>query len=294
MAKLHKHPLPSFRDVLTEDFELGGLRARALRFTGGARDPGRAVVCIHGMGANGRSFMRQRPLSRDRLFLLLNLPEATPDGLDPVQFQADAVEEFLEAKKLDRPVLVGSSFGGAVAATVALRRPARLAGLVLVSAVLSRRQIPLATPRFVDVLGAPEPIARIFAPLAAQIMGGLSLDREARDEIVREGRNVSGRELKRRLLALMQLELFPRLAGLDLPALAVHGRRDWMVPWRRGRWVAEAIPGCGFKLIPGAGHLPYLSHPAPFNQAVGAFLEGLSSGAAAFARPGAVRPAPPA
>ena len=275
MARLHKSPLPSFRDVLTDDLELRGLRAKALRFPEGLVDRARAVVCIHGMGANGRSFMRQRPLARDRFLVLLNLPEQTPERLDPLQFQADAVEQFLEKEKLDRPVLVGSSFGGAVAATVALRRPARLAGLVLVSAVLSRRQIPLATPRFVDVLEAPAPIARVFAPIAAQIMGGLKLDREARDEIVRESRNVKGHELKRRLLSLMELDLFPQLPGLSLPSLAVHGTRDWMVPWRRGRWVAEKIPGCGFALIPGAGHLPYLSHPQQFNRAVGAFLQGL-------------------
>jgi pimeloyl-ACP methyl ester carboxylesterase len=275
MARLHKSPLPSFRDVLTEDLELRGLRARALRFPGGVRDPGRAVVCIHGMGANGRSFMRQRPLAHDHFLLLLNCPEVTPPGVDPLQFQADAVEEFLEAQKLSRPVLVGSSFGGAVAMTVALRQPARLSALVLVSAVLSRRQIPLATPRFVDVLEAPEPLARLFAPVAAQVMGGLRLDREARDEIVREGRNVPGHELKRRLLSLTQLDLFPQLPGLQLPVLAVHGTRDWMVPWRRGRAMAALIPGCEFELIKAAGHLPYLSHPERFNQITDTFLREL-------------------
>jgi pimeloyl-ACP methyl ester carboxylesterase len=272
MAPLRKDPSPSFRDAVAEELQHRSKHLRAFQFPEGLRDPGRAVVCIHGMGADGRSFARQRPLSRERFMLLLNLPESTPPGVDPLQFQADAVEEFLDAAKLDRPALIGSSFGGAVAAEVALRRSSRLSALVLVAAVVSRRQIPLATPRFVDLLQAPEPFARLLAPLAAQIMGGPKLDRDARDEIVRESRNVTGGEFNRRLLSLMELDLLPRLGEIRLPTLAVHGTWDWMVPWRRGRLVSEALPGCGFVLVRGAGHLPYLSHPVPFNQAVQAFL----------------------
>lgn len=274
-------PPPSFRDAVVEELELRGLATRALRFPGGCADPARAVVCIAGMGANGRSFMRQRPLSVDRSLLMLNLPAATPAGIDPLEFAADAVEELLEQQKLGQPVLLGSSFGGAVAAKVALRRPSRLSGLILVSAVLSHRQIPLASPRFVDLLEAPEPLAQLLAPVAAQIMGGLKLDREARDEIVREGRSFTSRELKRRLQVLTRLDLLPSLPGLALPLLAVHGTRDWMVPWRRGKWIAEAAPRGRFVLIGGAGHLPYLSHAALFNQVVQQFLESLGVGRAA-------------
>lgn len=281
MASPRSSPPLSFADLEVEELELRGRPTRALTFPGGSRDPGRAVVCIHGMGANGRSFARQRPLAKDRFVLMLNLPQETPDGVDPLQFQADAVEEFLDAQKLDRPLLLGSSFGGGVATQVALRRPARLSGLVLAAAVVSRRQIPLATPRFVDLLDAPAPLARFFAPIAAQIMGGLKLDRDARDEIVREGRAVKGRELKRRLLSLTQLDLFPLLPRLTLPVLAIHGTRDWMVPWRRGRALCEALPRCRFHLIRGAGHLPYLSHPGEFNRAVDGFLATTDRPAAA-------------
>ena len=281
MFRLRKQPPPSFREVSAEDLELRGVRARALQFPVGERDPARALVCLAGMGANGRSFSRQLPLAPLRFFLLLNLPEQTPALIDPVQFAADAVEELIEVQKLERPVLLGSSFGGAVAATVALRKPARLSGLVLVSAVLSRRQIPLASPRFLDVLGAPKPLAHLFAPLAAQIMGGLGLDSDARDEIVRESRNFDGPELKRRLAALLGLELLPELRKLTLPVLAIHGTRDWMVPWRRGRWVVDAIPGAKFVLIKGAGHLPYLSHPAEFNLALEEFLAAIDAAPAA-------------
>jgi len=284
---------PSFRDgVDPAELELRGVRARAFHFRGGCEDRARALVCLAGMGADGRSFARQRPLAADRLVLPLNLPWDTPDGADPLAFAAEVVEEYLASERLDRPALLGSSFGGAVAALVALRGRVPLGALLLVGAVLSRRQIPLATTLFVDLLEAPEPLARLVSPLAAQVMGGFALDREGRDELVREARHFTGRELKRRLRALLALDLLPELPRLGaLPVLFVHGRRDLLVPWRAGRRAAERVPGARFDLLSRAGHVPYLSHPAPFNAAVARFLgDAAAAGAGrAAAAPGAGR-----
>jgi pimeloyl-ACP methyl ester carboxylesterase len=227
------------------------------------------------MGANGRSFARQRPLARDQFLLMLNTPVDTPDDQEPLEFSVEVVEEFLDYESLERPVLLGSSFGGTCATLVALRRPERLRALVLVSAPLARWMIPLAFPGFVDVLEAPTPLAALMSPLAAEVMGGFALDRDARNEVVREARHFHGAELKRRLHSLLHLDLLPRLSELRVPVLWVHGSRDLLVPWRRGRKAAELIPGARFELIKGAGHLPYLSHPEPFNALVTEFLGSL-------------------
>lgn len=273
MSALPHSPPESFRrEVWHEELWLQGVRARALRFVGGCDDPARAVVCIAGMGADGRSFVRQRPLSRDRFFLMLNLPRETPPDEDPLLFAVEAVEEFMDLHRLVGPVLLGSSFGGAVAAVVALRRAERLGGLVLANPVVARSQIPLAFPGFVNLLEAPDGVARFMAPMAVQIMGGFGLDRDGRDEIVREARHFTTRELKRRLHALMQLDLRSRLGELPHKTLWVHGRRDLLVPVTAARRAARHIPYGRFEVIPAAGHLPYLSHAEAFNTLLGAFL----------------------
>ena len=270
---------PSFREgVEQSELALHGIRARAFHFRDGLVDPARALVCIAGMGADGRSFVRQRPLADERWVLPLNLPYETPADADPLRFAAEVVEEYVEHERLVAPTLLGSSFGGAVCALVALRGVVRPSALVLAGPVLSRKQIPFATTRFVDVLEAPDPLARLVSPIAAQIMGGFALDREGRDELVREARHFTGRELKRRLVTLMRMDLTPRLSELRLPVLVLHGSRDWLVPWRSSKRAAAAIPGARFELIERAGHVPYLSHPGPFNEAVRRFLEETEQG----------------
>lgn len=276
MASLRASPSPPFREaVLQAELELRGKQARSFQFEGGSRDPGRALVCIAGMGANGRSFARQRPLSADRFVLMLNTPPETPAAADTLEFAADAVEDFLDGEHLRQPVLLGSSFGGAVASLVAIRRGPRLGGLILVSPVLARSQIPLAFPGFLDLVGAPAPVARFLAPAAIQIMGGFALDRAGRDEIVRESRSFSSGELKRRLKTLLALNLIPALREARVPTLWIHGSRDLLVPRGRARRAAAAVGAERFVLIRGAGHLPYLSHPRVFNEAVAEFLARL-------------------
>jgi pimeloyl-[acyl-carrier protein] methyl ester esterase len=271
------HSAPEFRDGVDRKspLQLQGVRASAYAFANGSRDVQRGLVCLAGMGANGRSFARQRPLADDHYVLPLNTPVDTPLDEQPLEYAVEVVAEYIAHEKLQKPVLLGSSFGGAVAALYALQHPGALKGLIFANAALSHRLIPFAFPGFVDLIQAPEPLAWMAAPIAVEIMGGLALDRDGRHEIVREARKFPGEELKRRLTALMRLDLLDDLPKLQLPTLWIHGSRDWLVSRSRAEKAAARIPNARFVVIQGAGHLPYLSHPAQFNAAVAEFLSAL-------------------
>ncbi len=57
------------------------------------------------------------------------------------------------------------------------------------------------------------------------------------------------------------------------PALVVAGARDTLVPAPAGAWLAAAMPQGRFALIDGAAHVPFLSHPGEFVNALSGFLD---------------------
>lgn len=45
------------------------------------------------------------------------------------------------------------------------------------------------------------------------------------------------------------------LSGIQVPVLVMHGRRDLMVPFSHGKWLASRIPGAEHRLLPDDGHI---------------------------------------
>jgi pimeloyl-ACP methyl ester carboxylesterase len=100
----------------------------------------------------------------------------TPDG------QADAIAAAMEAKGISRAIIIGHSFGGAIAASFALAHPQMTAGLVFLAPATHSwpggiawyyglTQTPLIGPLFANTLALPAGLSRlesgsacVFAP----------------------------------------------------------------------------------------------------------------------------------
>ena len=74
------------------------------------------------------------------------------------------------------------------------------------------------------------------------------------------------------LRILREADLRGSLARIDCPALVLLGERDTLVPIAAGEALAAALPHGTLRLMPGAGHAPFLSHPEAFAEAVSDFL----------------------
>lgn len=187
----------------------------------------------------------------------------------------------LDACRADCAWLVGSSQGGRVAIDLALERPDRVAGLVLVAPAVS---------------GAPEamPSSEAEARLA-----GLIEAAEERDDIGElnrrevhlwldgpeqpEGR-VSGqaRELVLEMNGLALAaddpgdageppDAWARLAAIDAPTLVLWGDLDLRSARERSASVARLIPGARTRIVPGTAHLPHLERPDEVAGEIAAF-----------------------
>ena len=101
---------------------------------------------------------------------------ATPDG------QAEAIAAAMKAKGISRAIIIGHSFGGAIAASFALAHPQMTAGLVFLAPATHSwpggiawyyglTQMPLVGPLFANTLALPAGLSRlesgtacVFAP----------------------------------------------------------------------------------------------------------------------------------
>lgn len=75
--------------------------------------------------------------------------------------------------------------------------------------------------------------------------------------------------------AIRDADYRDRAAALALPAIAVVGESDGATPPELVRQTAQMIPGCGFEVIAGAGHIPSAEQPEALAAIIGGFLSTL-------------------
>ena len=181
------------------------------------------------------------------------------------------------------PTVLGWSLGGAVALQWALDQPGAVAKLILVSTTpcfVARNDWLHAMSaetlrRFGDELAAAyEPTLRRFMTLqlqgaepAREVVAGLRAQLGARGMPTRQG-------LADALSALSAIDLRSQVGAIRQPALVIAGDRDTLVPPGAGAWLAATLPAARLASIPGAAHVPFLSHPDFFFAACEAFCDG--------------------
>src|SRR5215472_14417123 len=116
--------------------EIDGRRLRYLELGGGDGIP---VLLLHGFGADLNTWMFTQPaLAEGRRVIALDLPghggSSKEAGAGDVESLSKIAESALDALGIERVHLVGHSMGGAVAASLAVHGPERIASLTLIAA----------------------------------------------------------------------------------------------------------------------------------------------------------------
>jgi pimeloyl-ACP methyl ester carboxylesterase len=174
---------------------------------------------------------------------------------------ADDLARLIERLGLERPTVMGVSYGGAIALELAANHPERLGSLVVAGAdarfpsamglAIARRALerfPLPSDnrfvnQFFNLLHGSRPAP---GPLAEFVT----------DRIWETDQTV----MAARLADLEAFDVSDRLWRIDAPTLVVAGSRDVIVPARRQRILASQIDGARFELVEGAGHIGFLTH----------------------------------
>lgn len=185
--------------------------------------------------------------------------DAPPSGYGLVDLAADA-EGVIGARGLQRYILVGHSMGGKVAQLMASRRPAGLAGLVLVApSPPSPMQLPLEARQ--GMVGAYATRETII-PTVEQVLTEKPLGPEDLETVVSDSLKGAAPAKAAWPLVTSQEDITREVRAIDVPTLVIAGERDQVdsVATLRAELMSR-IRHAVLHVVPGTGHLSMLESP---------------------------------
>jgi 3-oxoadipate enol-lactonase len=240
---------------------------------------GDGLVLLHPIGLD-HSFWGALPtmLRQDRRVLRLDLrghgtsPMGTPRA--PIEAYAADVHAAIKRFDMGAPTVLGLSFGGMIAQTLALEHPGSVSGLILCGCpggipeearpVLRERGLA-AEHGGMDAI-VPMTIERWFTPtFVGNPVVGRVRERLATDSVESWSDGWH---------AISNFYALPRLGALDVPTLVVSGEKDAATTPATSAALAAAIPGARLTSLPDAPHMMQLETSGLFIETVDGFLAG--------------------
>ena len=257
------------------ELEAAGLRLRYLEMGEGDSVP---VLLLHGFGADLNTWMFTQPaLAEGRRVIALDLPghggSAKEVGTGDRERLTDAVEGAVNALGLERFDLVGHSMGGAIAASVALRRPERVATLTLIAPAGFGPEINAG---FIDGFVRASRRREAMDVLQLLVHDPALVGRTMVEDVLRYKR-LDG--VPDALATIAQewfadgrqrIALRDEIAALQLPVQIIWGREDRIIPVAHAEALASRLP---VRVLEQTGHLPHMEKAGEVNRLIKRLIE---------------------
>jgi pimeloyl-ACP methyl ester carboxylesterase len=230
-------------------------------------------VLIHGVGGDHLFWPPEiRRLANIRTFTL-DLPghgKSEGPGSQSVAGYADNVVKFMDAAGLSRAVIVGHGLGGAIALTLAINHPERVAGIGLIS---TGPRLPIASSILEN---AANPATFILAVQSLQEMMQIPQDlKYLKNLIFRQLSSIRPTLFHGDLRACDHFDVTTRLDAIQAPALVICGTDDQLTPRHYSESLAGQITSAALQTIDGAGHLVMLEQPRRVAGLLGVFMTAI-------------------
>ena len=234
-----------------------------------AGDPGKdPIVLIPGLAGGWRLLTPLvRQLAKRHEVIVCGLRgDKFPQGGGPATELGDFANDFADIMSklgLERPTVMGVSFGGAIALELAVTHPSKVGSLVVFGAE-ARFRTTLASTIARRVLERfPLPSDSGFVNQFFNVLHGTKPEPgPLPDFVVERCWETDQCVMARRIAMLESFDVSDRLWRIDVPTLILAGTRDVVVPLSRQRLLAQSISGARFETLQGAGHIGFLTHRA--------------------------------
>ncbi len=220
--------------------------------------PPKNLIFLHGWGLSSEILKPfYHYLKNDFAVYFLDLPGFGDSPIEKpmtLKSYADVVYKFTKDNNIEKPIVIGHSFGGAVATKLAILHPESVSKLILVcaSAIRQPRRKMILIKKVADFLKPIFPLkSRKF------ILKLLKLDKT-------DYAQIENPELKQTFKNVIAEDLKPYLSFIKSPTLVIWGEKDAVTPLSEGKLIAETIPDAKLAVVKNAGHFLFLEKPDEF------------------------------
>jgi pyruvate dehydrogenase E2 component (dihydrolipoamide acetyltransferase) len=231
------------------------------------------MVFLHGFGADLNSWMFNQPaLTEDRRTIALDLPghggSTKEVGAGDLAALADGIETALAALGIERMHLIGHSMGGALAATLAARRPESVETLTMIAPAGLRPEINAAfIEGFVHAARRKE-----TTEILHMLVHDPSLVSRTMVEDVLRYKRLDGVTTALETIAhawfpdgRQAVNITADVMALERPVQVIWGRDDRIIPALHADAVAARAQ---VHVLDHAGHLPHMEKSGEVNRLI--------------------------
>jgi pimeloyl-ACP methyl ester carboxylesterase len=231
---------------------------------------GEKVLFLHGAGGSTRSWFFQKESLKARCQVVLaDLPghgQAGGDACESIEAYRDSIYRAMAAGGKERYFIAGHSMGGAIALSLALKKPGALKGIILVCTGARLKVFPEILE---GIMKEKEKTVRKIIDLAFSKGAPPEMKENGYQEYMKSRRET----ILRDFLACDSFDITGSLGDITVPAFIICGADDVLTPPRYSRFLQGAIPGSRLAVIENAGHMVMLEQPGAVNQAIESFLQ---------------------
>jgi len=247
---------------------------------------GPPLLLLSGLGS-GRKIWGELPSLLARRFTVIAPDNRGIGGSregEPFSLEGSARDAALAVREcgFSSTAVLGVSLGGLIACQLAGAHPGLVSRLAAVSCGAHNTPFNRRLARFFELITTRMAPAEAAECLMTFAFGAAFADRfpgfvdQAAALWTVEPEDLPG--VAAQITALKDdWDLRPVLAAVTCPALAVAGELDPIVPLSASQELAAAIPGCRFRVVPGAAHSVLAEGGPVVIQEISDFLAGVSA-----------------
>ncbi|MCC8037195.1 MAG: alpha/beta hydrolase [Bacteroidales bacterium] len=232
---------------------------------------GKPLILMHGWGCNCTTVASiEATAAESHTVYNVDFPGFGESSEPPepwgVELYTQAIEQLAREEHLDKPSLLGHSFGGRVGILYASRNPVDKLILVDAAGVKPKRSMKYYYKVYSYKLGCRLLRLALGKEKAQQRIDALRAKRGSSDY------NGASPMMRRILSKVVNEDLKSEMPKIQAPTLLIWGENDTATPLSDAKTMAKLIPDAGLVTFARCGHYSFLDNPRQFQAVLRSFL----------------------